>query len=272
MDDIAAQLPPLTYAESPLLYWVLGSVLAYALAANAVWLARSRKPNLPIWSDWLFQSARFAFYLGVPYLALGGWPLPPFSALLVPQDMGLVGLGGRWSATRWLGTLGTALGFGFVSFLLLLLAWTSANRAREGPGLRFAPRPWWLILIDVIYLEVHWAFYRGALAVGLEDVYFGVFLGLALVFTEWALDPFWRLGWRTEKQAASQWLHAALALVVAVLYLFTRNLWVCMGVHLAVELPFWALGRRHAPEEEPIWNLADDGLSEAVEAVEATEL
>lgn len=248
MDSILDRLP-LNYAESPLLYWMLGSVLAYALATNALWLARSRKLILPGWSEWLIQAARFAFFLGVPYLALGGWPLPPFSELLSPGYMGLVGIGGRWPPTRWVGALGTGVGFGLSSLLILLLAWSSANRAREGVRLRFPPRPWWMIFIGVLYLEVHWAFYRGALAVALDDLYTGAFLGLVLILLEWALNPFWRSGWRSGDRAASQWLHAALALVVAVLYLFTQNLWVCLGVHLAVEIPFWALGRQQSPGE-----------------------
>jgi hypothetical protein len=270
MNDMLEQLPP-TYAESPLLYWVLGSVLAYALATNALWLARTGKLSLPTWSEGLIHVARFAFYLGVPYLALGGWPLPPFSALLSPQDMGLVGIGGRWPPTRWLSAVGTSVGFGLASFLLLLLAWMSANRARPGARLRFPPRPWWLITIDVLYLEVHWAFYRAALTVELDDVYIGVFLGLALVFLEWALNPFWRSGWRAENQPARQWLHVAMALVMAILFLFTRNLWVCLGVHLALEPAFWALGSERAPEEGSTRNQSGDAMPEAVEAVERPE-
>jgi hypothetical protein len=267
MDDLLERLPP-TYTESPLLYWVLGSVLVCALATNALWLARSRKLRPPTWSEWPLQAARFAFYLGVPYLALGGWPLPPFSELLAPLDVGLVGMGGRWPPIRWLGALGTGVGIGLASLLVLLLAWSSANRARDGVRLRFPAQPWWLTLIGVLYLEVHWAFYRGALAVALDDLYSGVFLGLALIWLEWALNPFWRSGWRSESRAASQWLRAALALVVTVLYLLTRNLWVCLGVHLAVEIPFWALGRERAPQEAATHHEADDAMPEAAQATE----
>jgi hypothetical protein len=241
-------------------------VLAYSLATNALWLAKSRKLSLPGWSEWLIQASRFVFYLGIPYFALGGWPLPPFSELLSPQDMGLVGIGGRWPPTRWLDAVSTGVGFGLISLLILLLAWISANRGRDGIRLGFPFRPWWVIIIDVLYLEVHWAFYRGAMAVTLDDIYVGVFLGTALVFLEWALNPFWRSGWRSGGMAATQWLQAALALVVAVLYLFTRNLWVCMGVHLAVGLPFWRMGRKQAPGESVDHDEPDDETPVAVQA------
>jgi hypothetical protein len=197
-----------TLSASPLTFWILGSVLAYGLATNVLWLARSRGLKLPPYGDWLVQVVRFVFYLGIPYLALGGWPQPPFSALLSPEDMGLVGLGGRWPVTRWLGAVGAGLGFGLVAFVFLLLAWANANRRADsappdGVRLRFPPQPWWAILIDVLYLEVHWAFYRGALAVVLGDVYAGVLLGLGLVYLEWSLNPYWRAGWRNESQAAA---------------------------------------------------------------------
>lgn len=238
MTDILDRLLQI-HTEAPLAFWVLGSVLAYAVVTNALWLAKARGLQPPSYSNWLIQAARFLYYLGVPYLALGGWPRPPFSGLLSLGDMGLVGLGGRWPVTRWLDSAGTGLGFGLVAFLVLLLAWSSAR-------LRFSPSPWWATLVEVLYLEVHWAFYRGAVAVVLNDLYAGVFVGLGVVYVEWALNPAWREGWRSESSAASQWLRAALALVIALLYLSTRNLWVCLGVHALLELAFWGLGRRRA--------------------------
>jgi hypothetical protein len=246
------------YSDSPLWSWLLGSVLAYGLATNTLWILRSRD-RLPVpYASWLVQIARFLFYLGIPYLALGGWPRPPFGGLLSLADMGLVGLGGRWPPSRWLEAAATAIGFGLLACLLLGLAWANANRSRStgaGPSRRpfpFPARPWWAILIDVLYSQVHWAFYWGALAVLLQDLYRGVFLGLGLVYLEWALNPFWRRGWRGDPQAAAQWLGAALALVTALIFLSTRNLWLCLGVHAVLELLFWGFGRepRAASQQE----------------------
>lgn len=244
----------LTYTESPLLFWVLGSILIYAVAVNGLYLIQSRNARSSPHGRWLVALARALYFLGIPYLALGGWPRPRFSGLLSLADMGLVGLGGRWSPTRWLSATGTALGFGLVALVLLLVAWGSASRdagyAPAGQGatgrLGFQARPWWLNAIDVLYLEVHWAFYRGACIVVLGDLYTGVFAGLGLVYLEWALNPFWRRGWLSNAVAAAQWLRAALALVVALIFLFTRNLWLCLGVHLLLDLIIRHLGRRRA--------------------------
>lgn len=268
-------VPDLSGSPSPLLFWLLGSVLIYALAANALWLARSLalRPRgrqrhaaqaallakTPGW--WLWQAGRFLFYLGIPYLALGGWPRRPFQGLLSPGDMGLVGLGGSWTVARWLGAAGTGVGLGAVALALLLLA-----RRHAGSMPPFPSRQWWEILIDVTYVEVHWAFYRAALTLLLGDPYLGVFAGLGLVYVEWAVSPFWRRGWhltpttqsavlndglrfgdsREESQAAGQWLRAALALVIAVLFLLTENLWICLVVHCLVELVFYSHNRQKA--------------------------
>jgi hypothetical protein len=194
----------------------------------------------------MVEAGRFLFYLGIPYLALGGWPQRPFQGLLLLEDMGWVGFNPRWPATRWLGAVGTGLALGMGLLLILLLAWVSANRSSGAFRLRFPPRPWWAVLVDVLYLEVHWAFYRGGLAVAFDDVYAGVFLGLGLVYVEWGLNPFWRRGWRTRSLVAVRWLRAALALGMALIYLLTRNLWVCLAVHALIELAFWQVGRRRS--------------------------
>lgn len=244
----------LAYNESPLLFWVLGSMLAYVLVTNALYLVQSRNAHPSPLERWLVEAGRALYFLGIPYLALGGWPRPPFGGLLSLADIGLAGLGGRWPPTRWLSATGTALGFGLAALVLLLVAWGAASRGASGalagegaPGrLGFQPRPWWLSLIEVLYLEVHWAFYRGASILILEEIYKGVFIGLGLVYLEWALNPFWRRGWRSDSAAADQWLRAALALVAALIFLSTRNLWLCFGVHLLLDLIIRRLGRVRA--------------------------
>jgi hypothetical protein len=228
---------------SPLLFWVGSSLLVYALAANVLWWRRSS------WStpyrQRLVEVGRFFFYLGIPYLALGGWPQRPYKGLLSLEDMGLVGLGGQWPAARWLGAVGVGLGWGLAALLILALAWASANRRAGGIQLGFPSRPWWWILIDVIYLQAHWAFYRSALAVALNDAFVGCFLGLGLIYLEWSLNPFWRHGWRLEAQAAAPWLRAALALVIAVLFFLSRNLWICLGAHWRLEFCLRRLDYSH---------------------------
>jgi hypothetical protein len=227
-----------TYASSPLPFWILGSILAYAVGANLVWLSRSRKLTRSLYGRGLKQIGRFLFFLGIPYLALGGWPRLPFQGLLSLEDLGLVGLNARWPATRWLDAAGTSVGLGLAALVLLSLAWVNAHRRAHSPWLRFTPQPWWEVLVDILYLEVHWAFYRSSLAVAMDALYPAVFLGLGLIYLEWSLNPFWRRGWHSESPAAERWLRAALAVIVALVFLLTRNLWACLGLHLLLELIF----------------------------------
>ena len=231
-------------ATSPLAFWIGGSLLVYVVGANSLWLLRNALQRQPV--RWLAQVGRFAFYLILPYFALGGWPRQPYQGLLSLEDMGLVGLGEHWPVTRWLEAAGIGLGLGALALLLVVVAWVSANRRDGRTRLIFSPSRWWVVLVGVLYVEVHWAFYRGGLTVMLEDAYAGAFLSLGLVYLEWTMDPFWRQGWQTESRAAGRWLRAAMALVITALFLLTRNLWVCLAVHVAMEVLMRQLGRERA--------------------------
>jgi hypothetical protein len=238
------------YVSFPLLFWLLCSVLAYGVGTNLLWLGTHRRLHHSTPVRFLAEVGRFVYFLGIPYLALGGWPRRPFEGLLSPANMGLVGLSAGWTLIRWLQAAGTAFGVGLVASLVLALAWNSAQRSVVGARRRFPPRPWWLLVVDVLYLQVHWAFYWGAFRVVLDDVYAAVVLGLILIYLEWSLNPLWRRGWRLEPRAVAQWWRAAWALVTAMIFLLTRNLWVCLVVHWLVELTFWLLGRARAAVSE----------------------
>ena len=227
----------------PLLLWVLGSVLAFALASNALWLARESHLLPARFGSAMLHAGRFLYYLGIPYLALGGWPLRPYRGLLAPTNLGLAGLDALWTVGRWLEAAGTGVGVGLFAVGFVTVTWLNANRRGGTTHLGFSATSAWKLLADGLYLEVHWAFYRGALAVLFDDLYLGVFWGLALVYLELLSSPFWRHLWRQERCAGDAWLHVVQALVSALLFLITQNLWVCLVVHWALSLTSWALAR-----------------------------
>jgi len=275
--ELGLPSPAMSIVDAPLFPWIVASLAAYVVAANLLWAIRSTARG----ARWLgspygrilLYAGSFFYYLVVPYLVLGGWwpfsgdvGLPgwqPQQGLLALADMGLVGLDRQWPVTRWLEAAGTGLALGLLSLFVLGLAWLNASRlsARRRPAgavsgplrpgrrlaLAFAPRPWWAVLVGALYLEVHWAFYRGALAVILDDVYAGVFLGLAVVCLEWLLSPFWRRGLTpptgTAPDAGRTWLNVGLALTSALLFLLSRNLWICLAVHWLLALALRALAR-----------------------------
>jgi hypothetical protein len=230
-------------ARSPLSLWVFGSVVTYALATCFWWLVRGRERWPALRAVGLEDILRCAFALGVPYLALGGWPMPPLRALISLNQLGLVGLLPKRPAAWWFDAWSLGLGLVVSAVVVLVLARVYARRPAGGTGLEFPQRAWWALLLDGLCLQMHWAFYRTAMVVISEDEYVGVFLGLGLVYLEWALNPYWREGWRVQGSSAARWLRAALAMVSALVFLLTRNLWVCLGTHWLVELALWRIWR-----------------------------
>jgi hypothetical protein len=94
-------------------------------------------------------------------------------------------------------------------------------------------------LLEVLCLEVHWAFYRAGPLALLGD-YWGVFAGLGIILLEWATDPRVRHSLGTEEQGDTLW-DGSLALVTSIVFLFTRNLWLCLAVHLGLEIGLLAI-------------------------------
>jgi hypothetical protein len=227
----------------PLLLWVLGSMLTFALTSNALWFVRGTPLSTGRIAPVLLQAGRFAYYLGVPYLALGGWPLEPYRGLLAPGNLGLAALDASWPLSRWLEAAGTGVSLGLMTLGFVVVAWVNANRKGSAMRLGFSALPAWVLLIDGLYLQVHWAFYRGALAVLFDDLYVAVFWGLVLVSVEWLSSPFWRRCWRVADCAGDNWLLAVQALVTSLLFLLAPNLWVCLAVHWGLSLASAALLR-----------------------------
>jgi hypothetical protein len=226
---------------SPLVAWLGGSLLFYVVASNLLWRFSAWLASPP--GSAVVQTGRLLYGLGVPYLALGGWPQRPYRGVLSPESLGIVGFGGQWDVAGWLEAAGTGIGLGVVAFLFLLLAWSSAQAKDARVGLYLGPRPWWALLVDIVYLQAHWAFYRAGFAQITGSVYWGVFLGLGFVLLEWSLNPLWRCGWHREAMAGARWVRTVIALIVALVFLYSRNLWVCLAVHLLLELPLRAIGR-----------------------------
>lgn len=238
------------YEVRPLLFWVLGSFLLYVLVTNAAWVVSRGVKGWPAlvsrYCRGLGEAVSALWFVGVPYLALGGWPLPPFSGLLSPADMGIAGLSGDWPVSRWLESAGTGLALGVAAVTALAAAWATANRGDRRLGL--PEHPWWQLPIHGFYREAHWVFYRAGLSAILADVYVGIWAALLLVLIEQGLNPTWRTTWRDPGRAGHPWLALGLALLSTLLFLLTRNLWICIAVHWLVSGIFLTVARTLAVE------------------------
>jgi hypothetical protein len=231
-----------------LIVWVLCSILLYGLAANLLHVLRRASSTragrllkaFESWphSLWLFQALRFCYYLGIPYVAL-------MKGITNPTLMGL------WSA-HWFGPhsfqelgLGVVLGLGTLA--LLAWGWRHYARATAQMGYQVGRRPylaerrllvtpwgWGLIVLDVLYLGMHWAFYRSA-TIRLLGNYYGVFAGFLLVLGEWWLNPEIRKGWGMAHRSGESLTTAAMAFSIAIIYYFTSSTWLCMAIHLIIQ-------------------------------------
>lgn len=229
--------------------WVFCSILVYAVAVNLRHYLRTRPKTrigrllagMESWpySLWVVQGLLFLYYLGIPYLALS-------RGVVSPNLMGLWDPG--WFQPPWFGQLALGTSLGLAALILLLWGWrhfllasAPIDRGRaEAPyplqrRLLVAPWGWGLIVLEVLYLEMHWALYRSA-ALRLLDPYYGVFAGLAVVLAELCLDPEVRRDLGLPRRKGETFTTMTTAFVVSIIYYFTANLWLCMGIHLIIQV------------------------------------
>ncbi len=245
-------------ASNPL-SWVLASVLLAMVATNVAWLLQRRQPprlaseaQVRSVLAWLTQ----ALFYGLPPVI--AWQ----TGVLSPFYLGI-------SEPQWL-TM-AAVGAPLVAIItgVLLLGWlvyrhTATAAAPPVPAavrlLATARAP-----LDALLQQWHWAFYRAlmivwlaelqsssavAVALAAEPLYWGSWLGMALVGLEFGLNPFARARLRTPGLQEATLRTVALAVATTALFTLTRSFWLCLACHLIVEtiITGW-LPLRAAPEQ-----------------------
>ena len=241
MDPLPSLLSLLDYkVESAL--WVVFSIGLYALGVDIAWhYRRPRSGRLGQWVGtikvwpyryWLLEAVRFLYYIGIPYAAL-------LRGVALPRLMGLTHL--DW--VKGIG-LGTALGGGV--FLLLASIWwwyaraiaalPRSARQRQGASLGDDSTNGWILLREVVYLEAHWAFYRSAAILFLNNYYAGTFVGFLLVTLEWSINPAWRTDLSSPWRSANTLMRWSMAFAMTIIFLFIRNLWLLVPIHWGIEV------------------------------------
>lgn len=245
--------------------WFLASFLVLVVVANGSWLVLRTYAARPAFRRgplaalaWLGISL---FYLLVPFAALQRGVLSPY----------LVGL----TEINWPATLSNGMILAALTVGGLLFGWLVYRRAmhEQAPGaerhdvtaLAGSPLPPALARLltvlraplDAGLQQWHWAFYRAALAGWLtlplslpgsaptdrllqglqsQPLYWGAWLGILTIGLEWLVDPFARARLRRAGDREVALRRAALAVATTGLFVLTRNLWLCLVVHLAVEM------------------------------------
>lgn len=227
--------------------WVVASFLLYTLASQLAWQYRypgrddvlgrmvdrlRGQPFIP----WAEQAIRLVYYLGIPFLAaingllgadllgisgtdwvegqsIQGFLWEDWTRGVGLAAAGAIALGGLWSLGRWLSCR------------------TGIRPVTLWP---FTPR--WQQLLDVLYYQIHWAFYRSGPILWTGDLYWGVFAGLALILVEVTLNPAFWWSIQAPETAGAPLFQPSLAGFSALLFLATQNLWLSIAAHTILTL------------------------------------
>lgn len=234
--------------------WLCASLLVALLATNITWLIRKildKRSGAPAGQSAGILAALAWLLVSLFFL------LPPPAAwrfgALSPRLMGLTGI-------DWVESLRTGAPLMFLIIGLLLFGWLVYRRSLPGDRSRTRLARAGMTLrapVDAALLQWHWAFYR-ALAIAILPIvagsltgnqwlhplgsrlmaaplYWGSWLGLALIALEWALNPFARAGLHRAGHRESALLRVALAVATTALFTLTPNFWLLLLAHLAVE-------------------------------------
>ena len=213
-----------------LAYALVLSIVIYALAANIGWAASAprgeRFGRLVGWTRRfrlrvaLFEIARWVYYLAFPWatLVLG------YSTM---RALGIWGL--DWFLNWWVGLI-VAVG-GAITFVWVWKPYAQSEHpdAMDLTGWNGARQ-----VLEAIYQEAHWAFYRSGPVLWLGDYYWGSFIGLALALIEGWSNPAVRANIRDITRADAPLWAGSLAIVSVLVFSYTQNTWYCLGVHLVL--------------------------------------
>lgn len=193
-----------------------------------------------------YELLRVVFYVGPLYLALlFGW-----------IDLRAVGLGPLGTlGIDWANGVAWIVVLGLGAWGLLMLIWAPYRRATVSLGEHYTPEEWASSPrrgLEVLLMQAHWAFYRGAFVLLVSNIYAGTILALGLTLAEAWSDPKVRRYFVNVGQVESGAWSAGLAIISTLAYLLTLNLWLVASLHLVLEfaVPHLRL-RPAATETEP---------------------
>ncbi|TAH49637.1 MAG: hypothetical protein EYC68_17140 [Chloroflexota bacterium] len=216
----------------------LVSVALFIAASNVKW-SITRAPNSSLNQQLtraaaqpviraLFEIVRLLYYIGIPFAALYfGWiDLRAFGLVISDWAEGV-----RWAIVIFL-----------AAWLLLMVVWLPYLRATADvyatPATQFSfPRR----LVELIYMQAHWAFYRAAAIVFLtssipDAYYWGAVVGLGLTAIEALASPRIRERLTRIGEADGIVWNAGQAVINALGFVVTRNLYLLILIHFLLEL------------------------------------
>ncbi len=207
------------------------SIVLYVLSANLAWAQRTpRGGRVGRFVEWwqmhwlgrgIGELARWVYYLALPWATL----------MLGYSTMRALGVWGM----DW---LAPALNFGMLALgaaVVVVWVWQPYARAEHPHAIDESGWNWARHIIEILYQEAHWAFYRCGPILWLDDFYWGSFFGLLLALIEGWSNPAVRANVRDVTRADAPLRSSSLAIISAIVFIFTQNVWYCLIVHLLLD-------------------------------------
>lgn len=210
------------------------SIGLYALVANLAWANRR-------WTLRSDRLGRFALWSSTSRVAhvlahLGRW----IYFLLIPW--GTLTLG--WTTTRALGiwrldwqtTIVPFAALGISAMVAVIWVWRPYARTLHPHAVDETGWYWAGQIVESVYQETHWAFYRSSPVLWLGDVYWGGFFGLVLVLIESWSNPHIRAGVDEVTRADAPLWRLCLGIISTLIFITTQNSWYCLIIHVLLAL------------------------------------
>lgn len=238
MSDILAWFLSPELGRDKLSLLVLCSVAMHILGTNLAWWL---SPGRSLFGRLAVQVLRALYCLGIPAAVL--WRGALVAEMGIPTTyagegvLGLqvLGLSGAQDLLR----LGQGILLTAGGIVLLVALWTWYARVAPSQPHSVTPMPWWVALREALFLQVHWAFYRGVAATYTPDPVYVALASLILIGVPWVLDPRRRYDLLTPKGYLVV-QDGLCALFTAVLSLSVSALWLLIAAHA---LWLWVGGR-----------------------------
>jgi len=231
--------------EGQLATWLVAACLLYMLSAQLAWQYRypGRVDRLGRWIDrwrnhpfipWMGESVRLIYYLGIPLAAA-------MIGLLRADVLGINGTdwvsGASVQGFVWKDWTRGA-GLAMAAVLGMAGAWFIGRAASRWAGLDVINQrgtySLWQRGLEVLYWQVHWAFYRSGPILWLGDPYWGAFIGLGIALFEIGLDPAFWWALKSAETAGPALFRVGVAWISALVFLETQNLWLTAAAHAAL--------------------------------------
>lgn len=206
------------------------SILLYAVASNIGWAGQAprgeRFGRLVGWLNrWRFRIALFELVRWIYYLAL------PWAALVLGYtSMRALGVWNLdWMMNWWVGLI-VALG----GALIFIWVWKPYALSEHPEAVALTRWNGARQILEIIYQEAHWAFYRSGPVLWLGDYYWGSFLGLVLNLLEGWSNPAVRENVRDITRADAPLWAGSLSIISVLVFYYTQNTWYCLAIHLVL--------------------------------------